>query len=383
LNARDSGLPAAAALAAMLVTACTSFDDVSTVVDLRVLGVETEPSEVVLTITGLPADPAAPIDPNALAIDPTSIPPVRLTPLIVDPRPGTTPTFSLVACPNNPYGAAPPMNMGGGPDPSGGARSSVGSTICAAPGPGVPTWDFGAGHPAAGPVEVQLTPDQLLEAFKRDIYLDQYGQIHGGFDLGMPLNLQLTVTSGDEHLIAIKRVLFWATMLPGQVPNRAPEIVRLDSYRERDEKTWELIEPAVPLEQGTTTRVALGTSLWLLPNDPRKVPLEDIAESYVTTVISRDPPHRAVPMEVERERIRYAFYATAGHFDPPRTVSELIPGVPGMIHLESKYVPPATLDGVPVDPVTGDRLVDVWIVVRDDRGGESWVARRIALDPAP
>lgn len=379
MSARANTLPVAALAALLASAACTSFEDVTTVLDLRVLAVTTEPSEIVLTITGLPTDPAAPIDPAALAIDPASIPKVIVTPLIVDPREGIpAPTFALAACPNDPYGAGPPMNMGGGgPDPSGGARSSVGSTVCPAPGPGVPTWSFGDGHAAATPVDVQLTPEQLLAAFKADVYVDQYGQVHGGFDLGMPLNLQLTVSNGVDTLVAIKRVLFWATMLPGQVPNHAPTIPLIESYRERDEKTWDPIGPITPVDDDVL-RVPLGTKLWLRP----QLPPADV-ESYVTTVISRDPPHRAVPTTVERERIRYAYYATAGHFDPARTVSELVPGVSGTVHLESRYVPPATLDDVPVDAMTGERLATVWIVVRDDRGGESWVTRRIALDPAP
>jgi hypothetical protein len=366
--------------AALAASACTSFEDVSTVVDLRVLGVVAEPSEIILTITGLPTDPAAPIDPAALAIDPASIPPVRLTPLIVDPpaqAAGRAVTYSVTACPNNPYGASPPMSMGGGggPDPSGGARSSVGSTLCT----GVANaWPLGANLAADTPLDLQLTPEQLLTAFKADVFLDQYGQVHGGFDLGMPLNLQLDVTDGVDATIAVKRVLFWAAMLPGQKPNVAPTIPRIDQYRDRDEDTWAPVGPLTPFQEGEPTRVALGTKLYLRPELP-----PDVVEGYVTTVISRDPPHRAVPITVARERIRYAFYATAGTFNPARTVSELVPGVPGTVHLESAYAPPASLDEVAPDPVTGQRLVSVWIVVRDDRGGESWVTRRIALDPAP
>jgi hypothetical protein len=367
-------------LAVVLGTACTSFEDVTTIRDLRIIGAAAEPSEIILTITGLPTDPAAPIDPSALAIDPASIPPIRLMPLIVDPPSeavGRPVSYSVTACPNNPYGASPPMNMGGGggPIPSGGARSSVGSTLCTGV---MSAWPFGAGVAAGAPVDIQLTPDQLLTAFKADVFLDQYGQIHGGFDLGMPLNLQLDVTNGVDTAIAVKRVLFWAAMLPGQKPNVAPTIPRIDQYRARDEKTWDPVGPVTPFEEGATTRVALGTKLFLRPELPPAV-----VESYVTTVISRDPPHQAMPVTVERERIRYAYYATAGSFDPARTVSELIPGVPGTVHLESAYSPPLSLDEVPPDPVTGQRLVTVWIVIRDDRGGESWVTRRIALDPPP
>jgi len=58
------------------------------------------------------------------------------------------------------------------------------------------------------------------------------------------------------------------------------------------------------------------------------------------------------------------------------------PGVSGTVHLESRYVPPATLDDVPAD-AAGDHLATIWIIVRDDRGGENWVEAHVALDPAP
>jgi hypothetical protein len=181
-------------------------------------------------------------------------------------------------------------------------------------------------------------------------------------------------------------VLFWAQRhlaesppLPPalQTENVSPSAPVIHTYAERTD-TWEPIAPIGTLDPGTPAHVALGAGLWLEPI----LPPADV-ESYVTTVIDRDPPHLAVPVLVPRERIRYAFYATAGHFDPARTVSELPIGVSGRVHLESRYVPPATLDAVPLDASTGLRLVTVWIVVRDDRGGEAWDVRQLALDPAP
>lgn len=388
---------------ALALGACTSFADVSTVVDLRVLAVAVEPSEAVLTVTGLPADATAPgasIDIGALAIDPASIPPLRVTPLVVDPpgeADGRALTYDLVACPNNPYGAAPPASMGGGaPNPAGGARTTVGSSLC---DPAAPTtWILGKGLSATTTSTVTIKPEDLRTAFTRDVYLDQDGRPHGGFDLGLPLDLQLTVTDGVSTTIAVKRVLFWprrlvATRTVDGVPldpvtqkeNVTPTIPGVRTYPDRVPETWKPVEPIAPLEGLTPAHVALGGGLWLEPLKAKGGAdgQQDVdAESYVTTVIDRDPPHLAVPVVVPRERLRYAFYATAGHFDPARTTNELPPGVTGTIHLESRYVPPATLDDVPAD-AAGARLVKVWIVVRDDRGGEFWVERRLALDPAP
>jgi len=370
---KQLGVALALALGAQ---ACTNFQDVSTVVDLRVLGVEADPPDVFLKVTGLPPDPSTPIDPRGLGIDPASIPPIHLTPLLAAP-PGTgrAITWSLSACPNNPLGAAPPGSvMGGGMDPGGGANNTVGSTLCDDarvqffPTPG----QFAAGDTA----DVQLTPDMLLTAFSMDIYKDQYGNYHGGFDLGMPLNIQVTATDGVQMVKAVKRVVFWAQTFPDQMLNQIPTIPSVSVFGHRDEATFDLQSPMGTLDPKTPAHAPLDTGLWLLPEFVEGV----TGETYRPTIIDRDPPYGAIEGDTTDERIRYAYYATAGHFDPPRTVNQLIPGTTGTIHLESHYIPPATLDGVPVDAATGLHLVTIWIVVRDDRGGESWVTSQIALD---
>jgi hypothetical protein len=389
--ARPSSRARRAALAlavALLAPACADFPDQSTVTDLRVLAVRAEPSEVILKLDGLPADPTARLDPSMLGgvtLDPASIPDIVVTPLIADVTPliadplavaGTPVTWSVVACPNDPYGAAPPAGMGVSViDPAGGARTTVGSTLCPENGPN--TWAFGGpALNAGGDVHIRFTPAQLLAAFRADLYVDQFGNAHGGFDLGLPINVQLTVTDGVRTVLAIKRVLVWARPLPDQTANVAPTIPAVDVYRDRDPVTWAPVGPVTTLDAIDPEHVAVGQGLylrpWLLPQD---------RETYATTVIDRDTHLAVAPAVRPVERIRYAFYATAGKFDPPRTVSELLPGVPGQVHLESKYVPPARLDELPLDAATGTRAVTFWIVVRDDRGGESWLERQLALDP--
>jgi hypothetical protein len=379
---------------ALGAAACTSFPDVSTVLDLRVLAVQADPSEVILTIDGLPSDPSTKIDPSALSVDPASIPTIEVTPLVADPpaaAAGRAVTWSLSACPNVPYGAAPP-STGATADPAGGAGTTVGSTLCIEGAPN--TWPLASGLAGDATAAVTLTPAQLLTAFESDVFLDQYGNVHGGFDLGMPLNLQLTFNDGAEVTTAIKRVLFWSHRVSAaQKVNVIPTIPSVTGYVDRDPTTWMPTSPLLTLDPATPTHVTLGEGIYLLPKyvplppagappDPNATP-----ETYVTTVLDRDPPYQALPV-TETERIRYAFYATAGTFDPPRTVDQNPPGstpppnaTGTTIHLESQYVPPATLADVPLDAATGLRLVTIWIVVRDDRGGESWVTYSLALDP--
>jgi hypothetical protein len=367
--------------------ACTSFPDVSAVVDLRVLAVKADPPDVFLKVTGLPSDPSAPLDPRALGIDPSSIQTIHLEPLLADPpadAAGRKVTFSLSACPNDVFGAAPPGSvMGGGMDPGGGANNTVGSTLCddarvrLSPIPG----DF----PNGATADVQLSPADLLTAFKADVFVDQYGHPHGGFDLGMPLNFQVTATDGVQMVKAVKRVVFWAQHWPDQQLNQIPTIPSVSLFRHRDDATFDLMDlaatlnadPAGMLDASPTVHATLADGLWFLPTYVDGV----TAEMYSPTVLNRDPPYQAIEGAPVQERIRYAFYADAGHFDPPRSVNQLVPGTQGTVHLEAHWIPPATLDEVPVDAPTGLHLVNVWIVVRDDRGGESWVTGKIALDP--
>jgi hypothetical protein len=358
---------ATATLAATLALAagCTSFQDPTTVVDLRVLAVQTEPSEVILEVDL--SDPTAPV------VDPASNPPVTVTPLIVDPAGGGRPvTYTVLGCPNDPNAASPPGGMGGGMFPSGGGRTTVGSALCDPASPN--TWTFVGTPTAAGAsVTVQPTSDQLAAAFRSDLFPDQYGNIHGGFDLGEPFVLQISVDAGGERLDVIKRVLYWARPIDAaQMPNQTPEMSALTTYPDRDPNTAAPLGTISTLEDGTPFPVPAGSHPYIQPAPA-------IAEPYETTVLDPDT-HLAVPLSVPHETIRYAFYATAGTFDPPRTSSELPPGFTGTVHLESKYNAPADPSAVPAD-AQGRHLVTIWVVVRDDRGGESWLERTLELTP--
>ena len=347
-------------LACLPAFACTSFQDPTTVVDLRVLAVNTEPSEIILDVDL--TDPTMPV------VNPASNPPVVVTPLIVDPA-GRPITYTMLACPNDPFASAPPgPGMGGGAFPSGGARTTVGSALCDPQSPN--TWTLSTTPiqtPLGDGVQIQPSADQLKAAFTADIFPDQYGNLHGGFDLGEPFVLQLQVDAGGERLDVLKRVLYWARPIDAaQTPNRTPVMGGLLTFPDRDPDTADPLGTVSMLEDGVPFQVPAGSKPWIQP-----APAE--AESYETTIL--DPTtHLAVPLTVARETLRYAFYATAGSFAPARTSSELPPGFVGTVHLESQYSAPAA---VPADP-----MVTIWVVVRDDRGGESWLVRTLGDRPA-
>ena len=362
---------ALAAYVGASVSACTNFADPTTVVDLRLLAVEVEPSEIILD-----ADLSDPSNPTV-----ANNPPLVVTPLIVDPAGGGRPvTYTISACPNNPFApAAPGGGQGGGAIPSGGARTTVGSALCDENSP--KTWLLTPDPVTAGDaVTVQPTVDQLVVAFMTDVFPDQYGNLHGGFDLGMPLTLDIkvdagTIDTGIEEIRGVKRVLYWGQRIDAaQTPNQTPTIDTVSFYAARDDKTFEpigdkqTIPPDAPFDVGGR----LG-SMWIEPSPAT-------AEPFETTVIDPDT-HEAVPFSVARETLRYRFFATAGSFAPPFTSSEPPPGfvATGPIHLESEYRPP-NASQIATDAY-GHAIVTIWIVVRDDRGGESWVTRQLLITP--
>jgi hypothetical protein len=355
LNARALALVALCAVAA----ACGSFDDPSTVIDLRVLAIQTDPSEIILDV----ADRATNV-------------PVQLTPLIVAPS-GRPITYTVRACPNDPFAAAPPgPGGGGGAFPSGGARTTVGSAPCDEADPN--TWTLAADpipyDPAApAPFTIALTDEQLLAAFTADVFPDQYGNLHGGFDLGEPVRIQLNIEAGDERLVAIKRILYWGQRIdPAQTPNQLPVVDAIEIFPARDPDSGEPIGELEALAADAPKAIAATDTPWIRP-------ALAVAEAYETTVLDPDT-HLAVPLTVARETLRYAFYASAGTFEPGRRSSELPSGFVGAPSLDAQYRPPADVTTILPD-ADGRRLVTIWVVVRDDRGGETWQTRTLEILP--
>jgi len=211
----------------------------------------------------------------------------------------------------------------------------------------------------------------------KDVFPDQYGNLHGGFDLGMPFTFDIKVVAGTEEIRAVKRVLYWARRLdPAQMPNQTPQMAKLDAFLQRDETTFMPIDTPMPIEDGVPFPVPAGTTeIWIRPAPAT-------AEPFWTTVIDPDT-HQAVPFHVDRETLRYRFFATAGKFAPAVTSSEPMPGfVPtGPIPLESKLTLPTETGDLPTYMATDRRLITIWVVVRDDRGGESWLPRQLLITP--
>jgi len=344
-------------LSLVLALGCTEFDHPSTVKDLRILAVAAEPSEVILDAGG-------------------TIPPVVFTALVVDPA-GRTLDFSVRACANDPRAPSAP---GAGAEasgnyPAGGARSTVGSARC--PGDGATSWSMPVlvtSGPAGFTFTVQLTAPQLTAAFQADVFPGPLGQPHGGFDLGLPITVELAVTAGPDQAVAIKRVIFWRSKLrDDQRPNASPTIAEVATYPERDQTTLLPAGPRAVLAADAPATVFLDEHPWIEPVGAQ-------AEPYLTTVVDRFTDEVRLH-EVPAETLRYQFFASAGKFDPWETSSELPFGATpaSRVPLEGRYHPPAA-DTLVADGSGGrSREVRIWIVARDERGGASWVERRLLV----
>lgn len=356
-----------AALVALL-GACAEFDDPSTIKDLRLLAVALDPSEVILD----PASPGAALS-------------VRLRPLAVDGKHPSAPrplSFSLRACANNPLAPNAPGSgsTAAGNYPAGGARSSVGSARCPAEGPTswtlplVPAPDH---TPAAPSFVVSLTAEQIAAAFAVDVFPGHLGNLHGGFDLGLPITFDLTASAGDESASGLKRLIVWKSSLaPTQRPNENPAVAEVVAYRERDPHTRQPVGDTIALAPDIPLSVSAEGGLWLEPRGAS-------AEPYFTTVVDRFTDQvRVTP--VPKETLRFSFFATAGKFEPRESTSELgfAEQATSRVPLEARYVAPAVADW-PADPTTGDKPatlgVRIFIVVRDERGGASWVERALTI----
>jgi hypothetical protein len=362
---RGAVLLAAIAVVAVVPAACTpDFDDEAIVKDLRVLGVSADRPEVLFPGGPVSMQPMLCPDQNtivALVTElmmrlPESLPIVTLRPAVVDPQGGGRPVhYRAVAC-VSPAGTID--EPGGGNMMPGGVRQTIGRGACPDNAPALGEGD------AAPPANAVLAPIEIQLPLTREILLAAFQQDFLGIIYGLPLTVQVTVTAGGEQAVVRKRVLLATELIAGQAPNRNP-VVTAVSYRSGETgepKFFDLTDP-----QAAPPTLRLGEKL-------RLEPFFDGKEAYPTRVGDRTTG--CVHTEQTVEAVRFAFFATAGHLDPPVTNTE--PPVfrePGNNphRLETEYEAPKALL-----PGESD-LVRVWVVARDERAGSSFVEVALRL----
>jgi hypothetical protein len=332
---------------------CGNFQDVTTVVDLRVLAIRADPPEILI-------DPTSLTDLSRL---PESFS-TTVTALIADPAGGDRPiTVDALACPRqiDAVTAATGKNGIVCKDPQ---SSDPDRSVSVTPPP--PDSPLAVRTPF-GDAQLEIPSMLPRELLERAYMIDPSAKL--GFQL--PIAFQLAVAAGPESEIAIKRVIF--TVPPPdhaeQPANANPRITGLTTYAQRDDRAMakaQGIDPQ-PFDPDHPPTVPLGGSLWFEPQGA-----DTEAESYFARALTREATPQVVVSEF-KETLRYAFFTTAGTFSPPstNTVPPTIRTRPDHIHLESKYQAPTVM---PADP-----SVVFWIVVRDERGGASWMKGRFLL----
>jgi hypothetical protein len=337
---RGSWAPLVTIATFVLAGGCTpEFENPTTIIDLRLLGVRAEPPEVLIDLEAAMAT-------GALA---EPLPTITLLPLIIDPRGGGRPVhYRVQSCVVEPNEEAR-----GGTQRPGRLVDTLGDTPC---DPAVGIIAEGTALPIAGgavplAVTFQPTVSLLMEAARVDPL---------GIELGLPITVTFTVTAGDESLVAFKRIVFSRRLTPTQIPNQSPVI---GGFKLRTTRN----ETAKPLDPRGPPPVARGGARLFLSIEPA------VAESYPARNFSL-AEKRFYTEQVPRETLRYSFYATRGRFSPGFVSNEPSPlRTNQMINHEVAYEPP---------PDAGVRpgLVDVYVVVRDERGGSSFARTQLAVE---
>lgn len=310
-------------------TACAEFESATIVIDLRVLAVRAEPPEVLV-----PPDPED--------VDLEAIPDVELCALVADPADSRRLAYRFTACPPTREGrcdpAEPLLALGTGTvdDPE---EAGAPVSICAT-------------------LEPQPTLLAILEAA---VSLDDL-QGFGGVDLMVEMAVWPEERGIEAAEYAFKSVRFGVTLPAERTPNRNPAIDAVtllrDPFDEIEDVDGEM--PRGRCADVTPVAVAPDEQIELLP-----VPAEDAVEDYVVPTF--DGGSREFT-----ENLTYHFYATSGDWTRgesggPRDVAGNVPTT------ESRWRAPEEVDA-PSD-------VQLWIVQRDERGGQSFFPTCVRVAP--
>jgi hypothetical protein len=312
--------------------ACLSGqDDPTTVKDLRVLGLSFEPPELMLEgcnaqlLLGLaqPTDGGLPtVDPALLAkLFVAAAQPLAFRALIADPAGAGRPLeYTVRAC------------------------ASSGDRTCNQPGEVV---ELARGSTTGGELSLSVLPAAQLLAdgtplLLRALELDGYKGLGG---IRLPLVLELISDTG-EHVFAQKLMVYSCQLLPQRKANLTPRLPGLTWRGERwpeDEVKEHAGQAGVAIE----------------PED-----FTALEESYV------EPSLALEPVELE-ESWKLNWMTTSGTFGAYGTGGTDFSGETG--RHQNTWRPDPT--------ATEPREVSLSFVVRDGRGGESWLTRRVRWTP--
>jgi hypothetical protein len=305
------------AVLALAATACSnSFTPDTLVNSFRVLGVEADQPEL------HPGDTTAL---HALVVDPT--------------RPGQTNTLLWIGCDPDPLdlGRSACSDLATLQDPTALALNVDGGAFVLPPGMHEIGFDDSAAYQAPTDTFADI-PDasvQRLEGSVADVLI-------------IAAAGELPITATDAQITA-----FFTSVQNGTIPS----IVVIDRVVISEEQILnqnpvldDLWVDGAPIPDGGTFRVSAGETAKLSMTAP--------ASSYE----QYDLYEPDGTIEPQQEELLAAFYSTTGTFSDDQAA--LDGGIP------VTFTAP---DGGAQNPLPTDRGGTVWVVVRDTRGGESWV----------
>jgi hypothetical protein len=323
-------LTRAIVVAALLAAAgCANFEDPEIVLDLRILGMQVDPPEVVAPVN--PDDPAQ--------IDITQLEDTTACALVADPNAARRLAWSLTACPPTDSGRCdqpddPSTLIGEGSvdDPE---TADAPPMIC--------------GELLANGNLIAI----LMESFSADDLLG-----FGG--ISAQIELRVEPEGGGEPVFGTKRMRYSAQLPADRVANTVPSIVGITATF-ADETVVDM--PAGRCRDVDPVAVGPGEEIKLEPVEP-----EGIREDYVLQAIDGD--------RVElTENITYHWHSTTGDWQRHTSGGPRDP-FGNEPQLFSRWTAPS-------DPaVVGAGLdVELWIVYRDERGGVAWLQSCAAVVP--
>ena len=298
-----------------------NFEKQSQITRLRVLGVQAEPAELLLTPDGgLPKTTL-----TALAIEPSGA--AITTRMSICLQQGTLPQPDL-ACPGNAGidlpDAGPMAATLDLADPKLQAAAAAFFTAGAADGGSGADGGFAA----------------LLEQGFPLLYgFELRAPAHGNADGGPP------PTEGFD----VQRLLGLGTVTLRTAPSGGASG---DSRPNQNPRLRALSANGVELKADGTSTLKAGVKVTLVP-----LPQSDAKEPTSTT-------------SAGVESLNFSFYATDGDLDALRSTDTTATGQPGISSVD--YTPPAQATLQPVR---------IWVVVRDGRGGVGWLESRFTVAP--
>ena len=318
-----TALTVAVAMAgAGLAAACTDFEDPAVVLDMRIVGMRAEPPEIVT--------PYDPDDPTA--VEPGDLAPVEVCALVADPGEERGLRYSMSLC------------------------RPTGDGICDVN----PTIELGGGtvedpETAEEPVRMCATiqPDaDLLRVLEDAIDSDDLAGFGG---ISAQVELRVVPEGGGEELVGFKRVRYSPQLPAERVANTNPTANGLTGARRpTGERGRDFAVPLGRCGEIEPFEVLAGERVQILPDEPAGV-----REEYVIPTF--DGGTRRFT-----ENLTYQWLATLGDWSPFTSG--------GTIDVAGNEPPLDSIWSAPDDAeVVGDGVdVRMWIVQRDERGGQAW-----------